>query len=339
MGDKAFEAAGMRAATIAALAGLLSGCATATFTQAAGQFGVVTKAATDAQSARLATVSADENERIHTRLAQDRVELRLSPDCAARLALDQAGLTGDAAAKPLCTLTGKGGAVLETTPKFANIDALGGALNDYAGNLILLAADSSADEAAFAASFARLGTSIGALDGAIRKATKAGGETPSAQLAASASLIGQVGTLYLRARRYQALKRIILAADPVVQRATRILGQADDALGLYDQSGLGAHLEEASVAATLAASSGAPEADVRAAQDAAFAALDQYNAATEERAQFKAMGEAHAKLAAAARRGASAADLVVAINGILDLASTVSATAAAFKKPVAGGRQ
>ena len=108
-----------KASAIAALLALTSGCATATFSNAAGQFGVVTKAATDVQATRLATVSADENERLHAQFAHDRVELRLSPDCAARLGLDQAALAADAAAKPPCTLTGKGGTVLETAPNRA----------------------------------------------------------------------------------------------------------------------------------------------------------------------------------------------------------------------------
>ncbi|HEY0044082.1 MAG TPA: hypothetical protein VGB62_05985, partial [Allosphingosinicella sp.] len=69
----------------------------------------------------------------------------------------------------------------------------------------------------------------------------------------------------------------------------------------------------------------------RAAQDKLFATLAQYNAQGADTLRFQAIGAAHAKLAQAARKGASAQEMAAAIEAIIHLAGTADATVNAFK--------
>jgi hypothetical protein len=306
-----------------AAAAALTGCVNPAFRESIGEYGSLTKAAAAQQNAQIAAVAAEEQERIRSELAQNRVDLRLKPDCAARLLTDPAG-GGDA---PACTLVAVGGKEIEQAPGFANILALTGALSHYADNLIALAADPTQDQAAFSQAMQSLATSVGNLDGAVRAATRAPPGQDGAKLGAVASLLADAGNLYFAQRRAAALKRIVIASDPVVQDATRLLSGVDDRLQLYYRAELAAALLRAQDnASATAASPTASTADVRAAQDTLFQALAAYNNQGADTLRYRAIGEAHAKLAAAARRGASAGELKAAIEAVVQLAATADRT-------------
>ena len=316
----------MRAMRSGAVLLMLAGCVNPTYRDTVGQFGAITRAHVTAQDARLVALSADETERVRAGLAADHVDLRLSADCAQRLALQSvdSGTTA-AAAPPPCRLVAVGGAAIEDAPAFTNIRALGVALSEYSDALIALAADTSQDRAAFADAVGGLATAIGGLDGAVRSVTHARPAASHEQLNAVAALVGKAGGLLLAAERVRMLKRIILAGDPVVQRAVGLLSDVDDRLGLYDLSGLALKLQAAQQTASRLAATGAPVEQLRPAQDELFAALADYNHAGTDQAHYAAIGVAHAKLAAAARKGASAAELQAAILAVLDLAAQTRA--------------
>jgi hypothetical protein len=322
------------------LAGLallaLSACVNPAFRQSIGEYGTLTKAAAAQQNARVTQIAAEEAERIRTDLAARRVDLRLKPECAARLLGDPSG--GGAA--PACGLVEVGGKPIAQAPGFANVIALTGALSDYSDQLIALAADSTQDQAAFAQSVTALGTAVGGLDGAVRTATGAKAGTDSPRIDAVAGLLAETGSLYLAQRRAAVLKRIVIASDPVIQAATRLLSGADERVQLYYRSELaGALLQAQDHASAVAHDPASSVADVRAAQDALFAQVDAYNAQGADTLRFQAIGEAHAKLAQAARAGASPAEMKAAIEAIVHLAGTADSTLKALKggKPANGG--
>ena len=317
---------------VAALA--LAGCVNPAFRDSVGEYGALTKASAAQQNARVAAVAADEEERIRADLAARRVDLRLDRKCALTLAEASAGVPGDAtAAAPVtCTLVERGGTPVEQAPGFANIIGLTGALSNYADNLILLASDSSADQAAFGSSVTALGNSLGGLDAAVRKAAGAEPATAGPQISAVASLMAEAGSLYFEQRRGRILKAIVIRADPIVQQATNLLSGVDDRLQLYYRADLARTLLATQDAASaVAASPASSEVDVRAAQDKLFATLAQYNAQGADTLRFQAIGAAHAKLAQAARKGASAQEMAAAIEAIIHLAGTADATVNAFK--------
>lgn len=317
----------------AAIALLLSGCVSDHFRQTVGTFATATKASVAAEDARLAAVSADEDARFHARLALTPTDLRLDPACAATLAAQSAGIASTPAP---CFLTDAHGQPIGAPPDFAHLHALGAALAAYSDSLVLLAADSSADQAAFYAAVLGLGAAAGGLDDAVRKASGAAPVTDHATTDAVAGIVASAGKLLLSAQRGRALRHIVIATDPAVQRASALLAQADDRLRLYDLATLAPALFAAQGAASDAIGRHAAVADIRAAQDALFAQVAAYNQAASEASPYAAIGAAHAKLAVAARRGATLAELTAAIGAVLDLAGQVGALAAPAPPPPAG---
>jgi hypothetical protein len=317
-----------RSAWLPALAGIASlvaaGCVNPAFRETTGQFGAVTKAAVSQQNDRLAVIAANEAERIRADLAANRRQLVLDPACGLEIALDEA------MPAPECRLLVSGRpspTPIEQAPRYQNILDLSDALNAYADGLIALAADASEDEAAFAKSLSGLATSLGSLDGAIQKATGATPADRSAKFGAVATLIAQAGNLYFAHQRNKALKRIVLAGDPLVQEAAALLSGVGAGIDLYDRKGLYAKLRSAQRQAqdTAADTSQSVEA-VRVAQDDLFTALAAYNSYGADRRRFAEIGVAHAKLAAAARSGASLAEMKAAVEAVVKLASTARTT-------------
>ncbi|HEY0414008.1 MAG TPA: hypothetical protein VGD66_12800 [Allosphingosinicella sp.] len=321
--------AGRRLALIAALA--LSACVNPAFRETTGQFGAVTKKAVSQQNDRLASIASDEDERIRAGLASNRRILFLDPVCGTAVALPSGAGDPNAPAAP-CRLVLQGNNPIEEAPKFQNILALSSALTDYADGLIALTSDASADQQAFTTSLSGLATSLGGLDGAIQKATGATPADRSAKLGAVATLIAEAGNLYFAHRRDNALKRIVLAGDPLVQEAVGLLSGVGSGIDLYDRSVLAQHLAAAVDRAQIVAADQSQRVDsVRAAQDAVFEAVDAYNNYGVDRRQFRDIGIAHAKLAEAARRGASLAELKAAVEAVGHLASTANTTLTTLK--------
>lgn len=318
--------AGCRLARPLAMAGaaslVLGACVNPAFRETTGQFGAVTKAAVSQQNERLALIAANEAERIRADLAANRRQLVLDPACGTEIALE------GSLVRPECKLliSGQGAVPIEQAPRYQNILDLSDALNGYADGLIALAADASEDEAAFAKSLSGLASSLGTLDGAIQKATNATPADRSAKYGAVATLIAQAGNLYFAHRRNKALKRIVLAGDPLVQEAVTLLSAVGARIDLYDRAGLFEKLAEAQDRAEeVAHDSNQSVAAVRAAQDDLFTALAAYNYGADRR-RFAEIGVAHAKLAAAARSGASLAEMKAAVEAVVRLASTARTT-------------
>jgi hypothetical protein len=321
----------MRLALAAGAALALGGCSVnPAFRQTVGQFGTVTKEAVGQQNERLAVIASNEAERIRADLAARRAILVLDPQCASVLTMPSG--PGDSAAPAAqCKLLVQGGE-LEQAPAFEHVLALSAALSGYSDTLIALAADSTADQQAFTSSLSGLALSLGKLDGAIQDATGATPADRSAKYGAVATLLAEAGNLYFDHKRNEALKRIILAGDPLVQEATGLLSGVGAGIDLYDRTALGRALFAAQDAAQeTAADPSQSVIAVRSAQDKLFAALDAYNDYGADRRQFAEIGAAHARLAEAARRGASAAEIRAAIEAVVKLASTTDATIKALK--------
>lgn len=303
---------------------VLGACVNPAFRETTGQFGAVTKAAVSQQNERLAVIAANEAERIRADLAANRRQLVLDPACGLEVALDEA------APAPECKLliSGQPSATpIEQAPRYQNILDLSDALNGYADGLIALTADASKDDAAFAKSLSGLASSLGTLDGAIQKATDAKPTDRSAKFGAVATLVAQAGSLYFAHQRNKALKRIVLAGDPLVQEAVALLSGVGSSIDLYDRKGLLTKLTKAQDLAEEAALDNSQSvAAVRAAQDDLFTALAAYNSYGADRRRFAEIGVAHAKLAAAARRGASLAEMKAAVEAVVKLASTARTT-------------
>ncbi len=307
-----------------------SGCSTSRFTQTAGQFGALTQTAAEEQNKRLGAVAADEIERYRQSLAENKTDLKMR-DCSATLA--------DPAVAPIkliprCRLTERvsQGEYRELAPdvRFENITALNSALADYANGLALLAADASEDQQTFTASVSNLASSLGGLDGAIRKVTGASEGDSAAKFSAVGTLVAKLGNIYFASRRQSVLKLMIIEADPLVQRSTAILGDADSQLDLYDRL----PLYEAVVKAQQNADETRAGSDInaiRSAQDRLFTAVERFNAYQIDRSRFAAIGAAHTKLVDAAKAGATVKDLHAAIVAIVDLASTLGETKSAFE--------
>lgn len=311
------RATGCVGAALAAL--LLSACVNPAFRDSIGEYGALTKAAAAQQNARAAAVAADEEERLRAELAESRADLRLE-NC------DPDAEGAAEGAPPKCSLVLKGGTPIEEPLSFSNVAALTGALSNYADNLIALAADPEGDQKSFSESVSGLATALGGLDGAVRQATGAAPGNAAPKLDAVAALVAQGGNLYFAHRRAAALKRIVIAADPVVQSATRLLSGVDGALLSYYRNDLYKSVQAAQGQATRLVNK--PEAtveEIRAAQDALFAKVAAYNALGSDTLRFQAIGEAHGKLAAAARRGASAGEMRDAVMAVLELAATADA--------------
>jgi hypothetical protein len=314
---------------------VLPGCTVDRYRNAAGQFGELTAVTTADQTARLNAIVAAEEDRYRQSLADERASLRLM-DCAALLAGPDEGMPA-----PNCRLVrlGADGKVQDLPPKveLSSILALSDALNGYAQGLVVLASDTSADNQRFADSVGALATSLGGLDGAIRKVRGKAPAASDAKLSAVAGVVAQLGNLYLNGKRAAAIKRIILAGDPLVQEAVRLLAASDDQVALYEGAGLYDALRQAQQNAEAALATGDP-VTIRAAQDRLFDALAAYRGSALDIRRFQAVGSAHARLVEAARQGASLKELQAALESLLALASAVQETTTAFGADAQGER-
>lgn len=175
-----------------------------------------------------------------------------------------------------------------------------------------------------------LASSLGGLDGAIRKVTGTSEGDSAAKFNAVGTLVAKLGNLYFASRRQSILKKMIIEADPLVQRSAAILGDADSQLDLYDRL----PLYEAIVTAQKNADearAGSDVIEIRSAQHKLFAAVERFNAYQIDRSRFAAIGAAHAKLVEAAKAGATIKELHEAIVAVVDLASTIGETKSAFE--------
>lgn len=292
---------------------IVSGCVSPVFRETVGQFGTLTKTTTAAQNARLAAITANERERIRVGLAEQGAELRLDAGCGLLVPTDPA----NPRYTPCRLLTG--GQPIPEAVRYESIAALSTALSNYGESLIALAADSTADQTAFANALGGMATSVSGLDTAIRKVAGASASTIGGPLGAVATLLGRLGNLYFAAERGRVLRQIIRDADPLVQRAVRLLTGADAGIDLYDRTNLFRQLREAESKVAELARDHAPASRMRVAQDTLVDRVAAYNTYSAGIRHFQAIGAAHTRLLEASREGLSAAELQAAFEAIIQV--------------------
>ena len=110
-----------RTALAFGIAATLTGCINTAYRDSVGEFGTLTKASVAVQDQRLTALAAAESERIHQALADNHVDLRLSPQCAQLLLAPDPSPTAPLAP---CTLIDATGKPIEKIPTYSNIKAL-----------------------------------------------------------------------------------------------------------------------------------------------------------------------------------------------------------------------
>lgn len=308
---------------------LLSACSSTGFQSSIGEFGKLTSAASNEQATSLVRITQYEAERIRAQQAASHIDLRLQANCAAVLTVVSVKEAPDDRSPQPCGFVAADKRELEQPPQFSNIIALSKGLNSYAESLVELASDRDSDNKAFTSSVTGLATSLGGLDAAVQKATGADESHSSEKLGAIASLVDEAGRLYFAHQRNAALRKIIIAADPFVQDAARLLSGADQRIDLYDRAGLAQDLLKAQKHQSEIAASASPE-ELRAAQEKMYDLLTAFTQRGEGTERFIAIGKAHAKLAKAAAAGAKPAEIKEAILALIQLAGTIDKTADAF---------
>jgi hypothetical protein len=174
-----------------------------------------------AQSDQIAAVSAMETKRRREDIVSNRTALGLHDDC-----FKDPEISGVYKPCTIVALPGSGDEV-EFHYDLPAIVQLQRALSSYGKTLALLAADADADQVAFSASIDKLGTSIGKLDAAISKTAGNNRVVTGDKIGTVASVIGSLGQLAFKYQRQHALRRIIIANDPLIQEALTVLEEAD----------------------------------------------------------------------------------------------------------------
>lgn len=302
---------------------VLSGCISPAFRESVGQFGAATKAAMTGEAERLGRVRESEVNRQRDEVARSgaNLEVERTPDCTA---LRQGQGTGE------CRLVRGDGVALRRIVQSANTIALGNALANYSDSLVALAADSTADQAAFTNSVTAVGTSLSNLNNAIRAATGAPEEDLSAPVGAIARLVAELGNLYFQHRRNVVLRRVITEGAPAVSRAIGLMRRAATAAAGYERALLNARLLAAEAHDDDVMGRPADLEARREAQRGLFESVNALNRYDTRLRLFHTLSEAHDKLVAAARSGASSAEILAALQAAIQLATTVRATVAAL---------
>ena len=274
--------------TLIAGADLLAGCAGARFQTAAAKFGAETERAMTRQSEQIEDVSALETERLRDTIAANKLLLALSDNCF-DLAPDAQGQFKK------CTLVerGKDNTVVPFNYTLPDILALQDALASYGANLALLADAAEGDQVAFSASVDKLGTSIGKLDLAISKAAKAERLVSGEKIGTIAGVIGTLGKLAFKYQRQQALRRIIVANDPLIQEALALLNAAEAEVANYKRLAATQIAREAASKAVLPAN----DEDRLKKNEAVFRAVNLLNEIEMNSGRLEKLAAIHAALA------------------------------------------
>jgi len=253
-------------------------------------------------------------------LAKERVELVLSVGCAP--AIENTNVNN-------CFVERRDGKPLETPFNAVHLTNLRKALGTYSSNLALLAAGVADSDAAFRKQFDSFASSLGSLSGAVKSATGTS-VLEEDDYTFAASILAELGSLYFEYQRINALRRIIVETNPVVQKATAFLGQAD--VILVDANNF-ATLEDLSAAEDkvrrLTNSPNATTAAIRKAQLDLIDKTEAYRMGFRDPAKAKSaftkLAEAHAELAKAAKSRWSSEDLKAALKLIFAAAESIQA--------------
>nr|VFK18058.1 MAG: hypothetical protein BECKLFY1418C_GA0070996_103820 [Candidatus Kentron sp. LFY] len=298
----------------------LTACAGDGFRTAVGNFATTMEAATAQQVAlrqeqfeRRANDIADE-------LADKRVELVLSVGCAP--AIEGTNVNP-------CFVERRDGKPLVTPFNAVHITNLRKALGTYASNLALLAAGAAESDAAFRKQVDSFAASLGGLSGALKSATGTA-MLEEDDYTVAAKILAELGSLYFEYQRINALRRIIIGTDPVVQKVAVYLAQID--VILVDAANF-ATLEDLSAAEgkvrRLTNTPNATTAAIRKAQTDLIAKTEAYRMGFRDPAKHKSaftkLAKAHAELAKAAKSRSSSEDLEAAVERIVAAAESIRA--------------
>ena len=293
-----------------------TGCVGPTYRTAVAEFGQATRAAVDQQSSSLRTIIAAEDALIRRELAENRVDLVLSGTCIASVTSRKA---------PECKIQRNDGRELRSAPKFTHIIALGEALASYSDNIGSLAADSSEDRASFRTALVAAAGATAKLDGALRTSLKIEGKPlPEEKIGTVAGIVADIGGLLLEKQRVDALKRVILTADPTVQQSVEMLMAAYDAERTYNVAERTRELQQAQNALRKINADPNSTTEERLSAQAKFIELaENYIGLANSSDRFERIGKAHKALATAARDGATKEDLLAGIKAVLAVAQSV----------------
>ncbi|MDA8747397.1 hypothetical protein N9M66_04225 [Litoreibacter sp.] len=204
---------------------LTSACSAPEYRGSVIKFGEATQAAANAQTTRLNALSDRQISEIRGELAQDRVILAYSPECAL-LAVPGSKIKD-------CVVVRRDGQPITQPEKFTSIVALNKAMGEYGVSLAALAADATGDAAAFSKSLTDLATSVDGL-GAALDGSDSGKTENAPKLQAAAKGLGGLGNVLFASSRVSKLREIISETDPQIQEATLLLAFASEALTLSE---------------------------------------------------------------------------------------------------------
>lgn len=272
---------------------LLAGCVGSQFQTATAKFGAETETTMTAQSEQIAAVSAMETKRRREEIVSNKTMLSLHDDC-----FNDPEISG--AYKP-CTIVALPGSgeIVEFHYELPAIVGLQRALSSYGKNLALLADDADADQAAFSASIDKLGASIGKLDAAISKTAGSDRVATDDKVGTIASIIGSLGQLAFKYQRQHALRRIIIANDPLIQEALAQLEKADLEANRFKRVAAQEIARDAAMKAKLANS----DDQRRTRNEELYRVVDLLNDVQASSAKLKKLAAIHGALADLARSG------------------------------------
>lgn len=294
---------------------LAAGCASDGFRTSVSSFATATEAAATNQTALDEQRLARREAQIADDLARDRVALVL--DGCAQIDFDSFD-------RDRCRVIRQDGQPLERPFVASNIVRLRTAFADYARTLSALAEGVGEGGEAFRTATGGLATAFGGLSGAV-EAASGPNALEAADLDAVGKIIAELGVLYFEYQRVESLREIVIETDPTVQAAAGILTDADRLLAGATNDAQVTPLREAEEQVARLISKGAPEAALRAAQADLFRLVDDRRRNFRAGSPFRELGEAHARLAEAARTR-SEEDILAAINLILAAARKIEAS-------------
>ncbi len=300
---------------------LVAGCVSTTYRESVAEFGEVTKAAVDLQSTNLKAIVDAENAVILRKFAVQRTDLQISGDCLPAV-LNGATIQE---VKAACPIEDGSGTKLRSAPDFAHILKLGDALGSYSASVAQLAKDSSEDRATFKKSLADAASEASKLEGALRKALEVEGKPPATdKLGVLAGIVGDVGGLLLEKQRVDALKSIIIEADPIVQESVVALQAAYIAERSYNTADRTRQLRASqSGLKGINANLGSTLEQRMAAQAHFIEIAENYVLLARAQDRFLRIGAAHSALKQAAQKDATKEDLKAGIRAVFEVARSV----------------
>jgi hypothetical protein len=294
--------------------GFASGCSAPEFRGSTAKFGEAVQASASGQTDRLGKLTATQVDDIRGGLAAERVYLAYSPGCAELL------IPG--ASPKNCKVIRADGQAIPEAKTFASILALNKALGSYGKSLALLAEDSSEDSAAFNKSLLDMVASVEGLEVALSNSGSGEASDPSG-FNVFATGLTKVSGAFFAASRARKLRKIIIAADPKIQAATKILSRASEGLATFEITHAIEGADRTQVALKRSLSSGAKTAKIAALQAKLFDDVAQIRRIARLKDSYAVIGKSHGELTKAAHVGSNKEDLSAAIVELLQVVTAL----------------